>query len=208
MPTGNDSTVANIDGLNTTGFTTNVGTPLTNDFYDLRLDQNLASKWRANVSFRYFHQAQISATQLDIINGKPSTVRQLPILQNMLVAGLDGQLTPTLSSSFRFGWVRDRDAVSPERPNAVAAQENITGTNSSSGPIALDIGAATGAHTLLDVPIDVGTQVARKQSNDNRNFQWNADFVWARGRNTWEFGTALHYLPRKNQLPRDIFLPG
>jgi len=195
MPTGNDSTVANIDGLNTTGFTTNVGTPLTNDFYDLRLDQNIATKWRANVAFRYFRQAQISATQLNIINGKPSTVRQLPIRQNMLVAGLDGQLTPTLSSSFRFGWVRDRDAVSPERPNAVAAQENITGTSSSAGPIALDIGSATGAHSLLDVPIDVGTQVARKQSNDNRNFQWNEDLIWARGRHTWEFGTALHYLP-------------
>jgi outer membrane receptor protein involved in Fe transport len=54
---------------------------------------------------------------------------------------------------------------------------------------------ATGAHTRLDVPIDVGTQVARKQSNDNRNFQWNADLVWARGRHTWEFGPAVHYLP-------------
>jgi len=195
MPTGNDSTVANIDGLNTTGFTTNVGTPLTNDFYDLRLDQNVATKWRASVSYRYFRQAQISAAQLNIINGKPSTVRQLPIRQNMMVAGLDGQLTSTLSSSFRFGWVRERDAVSPERPNAVAAQENISGTNSSAGPIALDIGSATGAHSLLDVPIDVGTQVARKQSNDNRNFQWNADLIWARGRHTWEFGTAVHYLP-------------
>lgn len=195
MPTGNDSTVANIDGLNTTGFTTNVGTPLTNDFYDLRLDQSLSSKWRASVSYRYFRQAQISATQLNIINGKPSTVRQLPIRQNMVVGGLDGQLTSTLNAAFRFGWVRDRDAVSPERPNTVAAQENISGTSSSAGPIALDIGAATGAHTLLDVPIDVGTQVARKQSNDNRNFQWNADFVWSRGRHTWEFGTAVHFLP-------------
>jgi hypothetical protein len=48
---------------------------------------------------------------------------------------------------------------------------------------------------LLDEPIDVGTQVARKQSNDNRNFQWNADFVWIRGKHTWEFGTAVHFLP-------------
>lgn len=195
LPPGNDNTVAGIDGLNTTGYTTNVGTPLTNDFYDLRLDQNVATKWRANVSYRYFRQAQISALQLDIINGKPSTVRQLPVRQNMLVAGLDGQLTSNLSSSFRFGWVRERDAVSPERPNAVAAQENISGTGSSAGPIALDIGGGGGTHSLLDEPIDVGTQVARKQSNDNRNFQWNADFVWSRGKHTWEFGTAVHFLP-------------
>lgn len=196
MPAGNDTTVANIDGLNTTGFTTNVGTPLTNDFYDLRLDQDVTKKWRASVSYRYFRQAQISGTQLNIINGNPTTVRQLPIRQSVLVGGLNGQLTSQLTAAFRFGWVRDRNAVNPERPNAVAAQEAIPGTNTASaGPIALDIGAATGAHTLLDVPIDVGTQVARKQSNDNRNFQWNADFVWARGRHTWEFGTAIHFLP-------------
>jgi len=195
LPAGNDNTVSGIDGLNTTGFTTNVSTPLTNNFYDLRLDQNLTAKWRANVSYRYFQQKQISALQLDIINGTPSTVRQLPIRQNMLVAGLDGQLTSRLTSSFRFGWVRDRDATSPERPNAVAAQENLPGTDSSAGKIALDIGGGGGTHSLLDEPIDVGTQVARKQSNDNRNFQWDADFVWSRGKHTWEFGTAIHFLP-------------
>jgi len=198
MPTGNDTSVSGADGLNTTGFTTNAGTPLTNDFYDIRLDQNVTSKWHADVSFRYFRQAQISATQLDIIGGKPSTVRSLPVRQNMLVAGLSGQLTSQLSTAFRFGWVRERDATAPERPNAVAAQENITGTNTASaGPIALDIGAAggTGTNRLIDEPIDVNTQVARKQGNDDRNFQWNADFVWARGKHTWQFGTAVHFLP-------------
>ena len=198
MPTGNDTSVSGADGLNTTGFTTNAGTPLTNDFYNLRLDQDISSKWHADVSFRYFRQAQISATQLNIINGKPSTVRSLPVRQNMLVAGLSGQLTAQLAAAFRFGWVRERDATSPERPNAVAAQENITGTNTASaGPIALDLGAAggTGTNRLIDEPIDVNTQVARKQGNDDRNFQWNADFIWTRGKHTWEFGTAVHFLP-------------
>src|SRR6266403_762802 len=196
MPGGNDSSVGGADGLNTTGFTTNAGTPLTNDFYDIRLDQNLTSKWHADVSFRYFRQAQISALQLNIINGKSSTIRSLPVRQNMLVAGLSGQLTSRLTAAFRFGWVRERDSTSPERPNAVAAQESIPGTSTASaGPIALDIGAGGGTHSLLDEPIDVGTQVARKQGNDDRNFQWNADFVWTRGKHTWEFGTAIHFLP-------------
>jgi len=195
LPPGNDPTVSGIDGLNTTGYTTTAGTPLGNDFYDLRFDQDLTSKWHADVSYRYFRQAQISALQLDIINGSPSTTRSLPIRQNMLVAGLHGQLTSNLTSSLRFGWVRERDATNPERPNAVAAQEKIPGTDTSAGPIALDIGASGGTHSLLDEPIDVGTQVARKQANDDRNFQWNADFVWVRGRHTFEFGTAIHYLP-------------
>jgi len=198
MPPGNDSSVGGADGLNTTGFTTTVGTPFKNDFYDLRLDQNVTSKWQANVAFRYYRKSEISPTQLDIIGGKPSTVRSLPVRQNMLVAGLNGQLTPQLAAAFRFGWVRNRDATAPERPNVVAAQENITGTNTaSSGQIALDIGAAggTGTNRLIDEPIDVNTQVARKQANDNRNFQWNADFVRTRGKHTWEFGTAVHFLP-------------
>src|SRR6266852_3811741 len=198
MPTGNDSSVGGADGLNTTGFTTNVGTPFKSDFYDLRLDQNVTSKWQANVSYRYYRKSEISPTPLNIIGGKPSTVRSLPVRQNMLVAGLNGQLTSQLSAAFRFGWVRERDATSPERPNAVAAQENITGTNTASaGPIALDIGAAggTGTNRLIDEPIDVNTQVARKQGNDDRNFQWNADFVWARSKHTWEFGTEVHWLP-------------
>jgi hypothetical protein len=195
MPAGNDSSVSGADGLNTSGFTTNAGTPLTNDFYDLRLDQDVTSKWHASASYRYFRQAQISALQVDIIGGTPSTTRSLPIRQNLFVAGLDGQLSSHINASFRFGWVRDRDATNPERPNVVAAQLALPGTSSSAGPIAIDIGAAGGTHSLLDEPIDVGTQVARKQSNDDRNFQWNADFVWTRGKHTWEFGTAIHFLP-------------
>ena len=195
MPAGNDPSVSGIDSTNTTGFTTNAGTPLTNDFYDLRLDQDITAKWHASASYRYFRQAQISALQLDIIGGTPSTTRSLPIRQNLFVAGLNGQLTSQLVSSFRFGWVRERDATSPERPNAVAAQEKILGTNTAAGFIALDAGAAGGTHSLLDEPIDVGTQVARKQANDDRNFQWNADFVWSRGKHTWEFGAAIHFLP-------------
>jgi len=74
--------------------------------------------------------------------------------------------------------------------------ENIPGTNTASArPIALDIGGGGGTHSLLDEPIDVGTQVARKQGNDDRNFQWNADFVWTRRKHTWSSAPAIHFLP-------------
>jgi hypothetical protein len=195
MPPGNDPSAGGADGLNTTGFTTNAGTPLKNDFYDVKLDQNVTSKWHADVNYRYFRQAQISALQLSIIGGNPTTVRSLPTRQNLLEAGLSGQITSRLSADFRFGWVRQRDATNPERPNAVAAQEAIPGTSTPSGAIALDLGAAGGTHSLLDEPIDVGTQVARKQSNDNRNFQWNADLTWSRGAHTWQFGSHVRFLP-------------
>lgn len=195
FPAGNDPTVSGADGLNTTGFTADIGTPLKNDFYDIKLDQEVTSKWRANAAFRYFRQAQISSTQINFLGGgTPTTSRSVPVRQNMILAGLTGQITPRLSADFHFGWVRNRSAVAPMRPNAVAALENIPGMNSAAGPIAIDVGNGA-IRNLVDEPIDVGTQVARKQSNDNRNFQWNADFVWARGVHTFQFGSHIRYLP-------------
>jgi hypothetical protein len=195
FPAGNDPSVSGADGLNTTGFTADVGTPLKNDFYDIKLDQDVTSKWRANVAFRYFRQAQISSAQINFLGGgTPTTSRSLPTRQNMILAGLVGQITPRLSADFHFGWVRNRTATAPMRPNVVAALENIPGMNTSAGPIAIDVGNGS-IRNLVDEPIDVGTQVARKQSNDNRNFQWNADFVWARGTHTLQFGTHIRYLP-------------
>ncbi len=192
MPAGNDPSVG--DGLNTLGFRSNVSVPLTNNYYEFRLDENISSKWRASESFRYFGQTQISSLQVNIIGGNVATSRQLPVQQNMAVASLSGSITNRLTADFRFGWVRERDAVRPVRPNAVATLEALAGTNTPAGFVALDAGNG-GINNLLDEPFDVGTQVARKQSNDNRNFQWNADLVWTKGAHTFQFGTQVHYLP-------------
>ncbi len=52
-----------------------------------------------------------------------------------------------------------------------------------------------GAQSLLSEPIDVDTQLARKQANDNKNLQWNADLNWVKRSHTFQFGTHIRYLP-------------
>ncbi len=193
LPAGNDPSSG--DGLNTVGFRGNVNNPLNNNYYAARVDYNLTDKWRLDGSFRYFGQSQNGANLLDIIGGNIKSREQFPLRQNYVTAGLTGAISPSLTGEFRFGWVRNRTAVDRFRPNQSAALLAIPGTNTSAGHIALDLGALGGTQSLLGEPIDVGTQVARKQASDNKNFQWNADLTWVKSNHTFQFGSHLRYLP-------------
>jgi hypothetical protein len=192
LPPGNDLTGG--DGLNTANFRSTVGTSLNNDYYNARIDQKLTEKWRIDGSFRYFGQLSQEATLLSIIGGDVQSRGLLPVRQNMATAGITGQITSTLTGEFRFGWVRNRTLLDRFRPNQTAALLAIPGTNTSAGAIALDVGALGGTQSLIAEPIDVGTQVARKQGNDDRNFQYNADMTWVKSTHTFQFGTHIRNL--------------
>ena len=117
----------------------------------------------------------------------------------MVVAGISGQITSTLTGDFRFGWLRTRTATDRVRPDASAGMLALPGTETgiSDGQayMALDPGGRGGAQSLLSEPIDVDTQLARKQANDNKNLQWNADLNWVKRSHTFQFGTHIRYLP-------------
>ncbi|MEK6407572.1 MAG: carboxypeptidase-like regulatory domain-containing protein [Acidobacteriota bacterium] len=200
LPQGNDSTQG--DGLNTIGFRGNVGNPLTNDYYNARVDYNISSNWRFDAAFRYFGELNGLATPASIVGGNLQSLGKSPNRQNMISAGVIGTFTPNLTGEFRFGWVRIRTAQDVTRPDASAAILGIPGTESGitdgQTNIALDLGARGGFNSLLSEPIDVDTQVARKQANDNKNFQYNADMTWVKGDHTFQFGSHLRYLPTRH----------
>lgn len=196
LPPGNDPSLG--DGLNTIGFRSTVQHPFTSDFYMGRLDFHLSENWRLDGAFRYYREINGDAAQLSIINGNVRSVRQFPNRQNMVNVGLSGAFRPNLTGEFRFGWVRARPATDSLRPNEAAKILAIPETNTPDGYIALDQGALEGTYALLAEPIDVGTQVARKQANDNRVFQWNADLTWVSGRHTFQFGSHVRYLPTRH----------
>jgi hypothetical protein len=200
LPAGND--VTNGDGLNTIGFRGNVGNPLTNDYYNARVDYNVSSNWRFDAAFRYFGELDGLTTPSSIIDGNLQSFGKAPTRQNMISAGLTGTFTPTLTGEFRFGWVRVRTATDRVRPNTSAAILGIAGTETGitdgQSHIALDLGALGGFNSLLSEPVDVDTQVARKQANDNKNFQYNADMNWIKGDHTFQFGGHLRYLPTRH----------
>ncbi|MCI0661734.1 MAG: carboxypeptidase-like regulatory domain-containing protein [Acidobacteria bacterium] len=195
LPAGNDPAAAGADGFNTTGYRGNVNNSLSNNYYNFRIDYNITERWKYDAAIRYFGQANAGSTLLSIIGGNAESRENLPNRQNMIKTGMTGQITNNLTGEFGFGWVRSRTATDRFRPNQSAELLAIPGTNTSAGPIALDIGALGGTQSLLSEPIDVGTQVARKQANDNKNFQWNADLNWVKGNHTFQFGSHLRYLP-------------
>ncbi len=197
LPAGNDPTAG--DGFNTIGFRGIVTNPLNNNYYNSRFDYNVNDKWRADFAFRYFGEVAEGAGLLDIRGGNVKSRESLPTRQNMISAGVSGLITQNLSGEFRFGWVRTRTALDRLRPNGSAAELALAGTETGitngQSHVALDLGARGGAQSILSEPIDVDTQLARKQSNDNKNIQWNADLNWVRGSHTWQFGTHVRWLP-------------
>ncbi|MGH9767850.1 MAG: carboxypeptidase regulatory-like domain-containing protein [Blastocatellia bacterium] len=203
LPAGNDPSSG--DGLNTIGFRGIVTNPLNNNFYNARFDYNVNERWRADVAFRYFGQQAAGSNLVDIRNGNVVSAEQLPTRQNMISAGVSGLITNSLTGEFRFGWVRTRTATDRLRPNASAGLLAIPGTETglSQGQtfVALDAGGLGGANppaNLLSEPIDVDTQLARKQTDDNKNIQWNADLNWVRGNHTWQFGSHVRWLPTRH----------
>ncbi len=76
LPAGNDPSAG--DSLNTIGFRGNVGNPLTNNYYNARLDYNLTEKWRIEGSFRYFGEVNAGSGLVNIIGGNPVSFEKLP----------------------------------------------------------------------------------------------------------------------------------
>jgi len=176
LPAGNDPSQG--DGLNTMGFTGTVFYPINSGFYVARLDQHLTQNWRLEASIRYFRQLNQDNVSLDIRGGNLASIRSFPTRQNMETVALSGAIRPNLTAEFRFGRVRARTATDALRPSASATILGIPGASTPDGAIALDIGARGGADSILSEPFDVDTQRARKQQNDARIYQYNADLNW------------------------------
>ena len=195
-PAGTDSSVANADGLNTLGFHGTASTPLSTNFYTLRFDQQINAKWRFNGSYTYFQTKQVSGgqgAQYDIRGGTAKATSTAPTDRDAIIAGLTGQITPHLFNAFHFGWVRSRQSFNRLAPSAAAALENIVGTGSSAGPIALAPGQA--ATNLVDAPIEVDTQRARFQNSTGRNIQYVDDVSWIKSKHTLQFGANFRHIP-------------
>jgi hypothetical protein len=198
-PAGSDPTVAGADGLNTLGFTGTAGAPLSTNFYTTRFDHEITTKWHFNGSYTYYQTKVVSGgqgAQYDLRGGTPKATSTAPTDRDAIIAGLTGQITPHLINTFRFGWVRDRETFNRLAPSATAALENIPGTGSSAGAIALApaLAAAT-TNPLVDAPIEVDTQRARFQNITGRNIQYLDDLSWIKGTHTLQFGGNIRHIP-------------
>lgn len=189
LPEGNDPSLG--DGLNTIGFRSTANTSINNDFAVFRLDHNFTDNWSFNGSYRYFRQTAFSPTQIDIggllpgnARGQASSLSSIPVQPRLVVAGLNGVITPHLTNEFRFSWQRNfwwLQRVSPF--------PQVPGTN-----VALQVAGHSGFGGLVDEPIDVHTQVARTQGVNDKVFQLVDNATWVKGRHTFQFGGSWRHL--------------
>lgn len=188
------------DGLNYAGFDATATAPLTEDYYTARLDHDFSSAWRFDGTYSYSRQVEKGtgiaspAGQLDIINGNVQELRNTPIRGDMIIASLTGRLSPTLLNVFNFGFVRTRTVRQGLNPQQYATLEALTGTNTSSGYVAL---ASTSLYALpiTNVPF---------QGEVPRSTQFNDHLDWIKGSHTAEVGFNIEHLNevdvRDNQL--------
>jgi len=196
MPTGNDPTAPNADGLNTIGFRSTVSTPQRDNTGIFRLDHAFSSKWNFNGRYTYSKHAETGTGELDIRNGASKSIIGTPRVGDGVIAGLTGQITPNLLNAFHFGWIRERNTTAAQTPTQSAGILNIPGTSSSLGPIAIAPALAlTASAGTVDAPIDVDTQRARFQATYDKNIQFNDDLTWVKGNHTLQFGGDIRKLP-------------
>lgn len=198
LPQGNDP--ASGDGLNTTGWRSTAVAPLENDYFVSRFDYSLTPVWSLNAAATYARRlstlggANGLRQQLDIRDSRRAVFTgDAPLRGQNATLGLAGALTPTFNSSFKFGWTRDRQASDNISPSVAANLLAIPGTTTSAGRVALNIGGGN-LDQLLSEPIDVDSQRARTQSNDNESFQFIYDGTWIKGSHSTQFGMGARHI--------------
>lgn len=196
-PPGNSATVpastGTVDGNNTTGFVTTVGTPVKTDFITFRLDHNFTQKMHFFGRYLYSRNLQVTPNQIDTLSGKSIATSGNDSRGDGAIGALDYAFTSNTSNVVRYGWIRSRNFIPGLSPSASAGQLALSGSNTPAGFVALAPGlAATG---LIDVPIDVDTQRARTQGNFQRNKQLVDDFTHIKGKHTIVAGGDVRWLP-------------
>ncbi|HXG94933.1 MAG TPA: carboxypeptidase regulatory-like domain-containing protein [Blastocatellia bacterium] len=174
-PDPNDFTLG--DTLNTAGFTSNFPTRIRGDLGTVRIDHQIANDWSFDGKFSAYRELNIGTGQVDIVNRRGTA--ESPSRPRTLSAGLTGVLSAHLTNEFRFGWTHDRLAF-----DRISPFGQVTGLN-----IAADLAGA-----LLDEPIDVDTQRARKQARTINTYQFIDNATWTKNTHTLQMGFNVRHI--------------
>ncbi len=185
-PVGNNSNAG--DGLNTTGFTAPVKTPENTDYEVFRYDHNFNSRWQLHTSETYYRDLVTTAGQVNTLGGNVTGTLVQPKRATALAATLVGQFSPNLLNTLTLGFTRDFSVSQPLSPTAAAALENLPGTNTADGFIALQSSA-------LNLPIDNSAGSARYQWTKDTDEQLVDDATWLYGNHTYQFGFDIRAFP-------------
>lgn len=199
LPPGNFSGVG--DGLNETGFRGTAPAPLQTDNGILRLDHNFSDKWRFSGSYDYFRSIQTGdGNQFDVLNpASPLALGGIFIRAALVTGQLTTQISPTLTNTFRFGWVRNWQNTPVETPEQSAEELSNLATGAvpglASGVPSDAFIAINPAEGLVSPVIENSSANSRFQDYFEKSVQFHDDVDWIKGKHTIEFGTDDRHLP-------------
>ncbi len=199
LPPGNFTGIG--DGLNETGFRGTASAPLQTDNGILRLDHNFNDKWRFSGAYDYFRSIQTGdGGQFDVLNPASPIALGGAFTRGVLASGqLTTLISPSLTNTFRFGWVRNWQnfqVVNPEQSAAeLAALSNGAVTGTASGVTSDPFIAINPAEGLITPVIENASANSRFQDYFEKSLQFNDDIDWIKGKHTFEFGTDDRRLP-------------
>lgn len=184
--TGNDSSVG--DGVNTTGYTFSLPTPLRQDIGVVRTDFRINPKWGFFTTYHLSKTTRASTSQLDIVSNPPSTPASTPIEPSMITFEVTGQLTPSFTSVFHGSYTRNwwsyARAVPTPLVSGTSQAFEFGGENRGTG------GDWNNNGKMIADPININAQYARRRVWNGHDWYAAGDFSWVQGHHLFQFGAS------------------
>lgn len=200
-PAGNNSTLG--DGLNTTGYTFNAPTPISQNLGVVRLDGTISEKWNAFATYHYAKTARVGTEQFSILNGSPSrSTAEDPILPFVYTAEVTGQLSPNFTSVTHASYLRDWWGWNRQAPAPL-----VSGTQQALVLAGEGSGTSNSTSKLLADPVNLATQAARGRVFDGHKWYFGQDFSLLHGKHLFQFG-ASGYVNNDYFMKTDNFAGG
>lgn len=199
-PTGNNSNLG--DGLNTTGYTFNAPTPISENIGVVRLDYQLSNRWSV---FTTYHEAAVArqgTEQVDLLTKQ--SVATDPIYPSFATVEVTGQLTPQLTSVTHGSYLRNWWVWNREAPTPLVPSTGITQALQLAGE---GLGQSNSTAKLLADPVNINTQQARARIWDGHDWYIAQDFSWLHKSHLLQFGGS-GYIWNDYHLRTDDVLGG
>jgi hypothetical protein len=200
-PVGNDPSASTTlyggaaDGLNTVGIRGPAGTPTLNDTALFRLDHNITSKWRLFGNYMYSRQRVVDSFQIDFnpaVTGGAllKSTAGFPVDVNLVTLGVAGQVTPTLTYDFRFGYNRQQFAFDRTPPQTLVSGAGLP----------LDLAGVT-----LDDPGD--PRAFNPSRTGTKIWQFSNSLVWVKASHVANAGVNYQLFSSRHQRLKKATYP-
>ena len=183
---------------NFTGYLFNVGAPVQDDSFNVRLDQNFTQNLHLFGRYAWFREIAFPSAnpgQVDLTKAGTPLLDSTGNRGDAAVLSLDWSLRNNLVNSFHFGWVRQRLDNATVNEAAIANQLKLPGAQDSSGNyVSFEDGYSQPPNQpgLFAQPIiaPAGNGFTRA-----KNIQFADDLDWIKGNHTLVFGTDVRWQP-------------